>query len=188
MSTECIKWIKFLHQLCKSKMWKTCMCSYYELPWNTVSLLVGCLTSQQHASVSQGRICSDNFMCCHTEIEVADQTFSVSPSHSILTPGWPVPALTLYHQTPGRVATGVPIFKLLVWLDPEKSPRKQDLDKGSSALEADVLSTRPTRRSLEHRQLWITPDAQATSHCITAAWCFTSMLSLRYTFMLLGHC
>ena len=24
-------------------------------------LLVGCLTSQQHASVSQGRICSDNF-------------------------------------------------------------------------------------------------------------------------------
>ena len=27
-------------------------------------LLVGCLTSQQHASVSQGRICSDNFTCC----------------------------------------------------------------------------------------------------------------------------
>ena len=26
-------------------------------------LLVGCLTSQQHASVSQGRICSDNFTC-----------------------------------------------------------------------------------------------------------------------------
>ena len=29
-------------------------------------LLVGCLTSQQQASVSQGRICSDNFTCCHT--------------------------------------------------------------------------------------------------------------------------
>ena len=40
-----------------------------------VCLLVGCLTSQQHASVSQGRICSDNITCCHTEIEVADQTF-----------------------------------------------------------------------------------------------------------------
>ena len=26
-----------------------------------VCLFVGCLTSQQHASVSQGRICSDNF-------------------------------------------------------------------------------------------------------------------------------
>ena len=38
-------------------------------------LFVGCLTSQQHASVSQGRICSDNFTCCHTETEVADQCF-----------------------------------------------------------------------------------------------------------------
>ena len=59
-----------------------------------VCLFVGCLTSQQQASVSQGRICSDNFTCCHTEIEVADQTFN-SPSHSILIPGRPVPALTL---------------------------------------------------------------------------------------------
>ena len=42
--------------------------------------LVGCVTSQQHASVSQGRICSDNFTCCHTEIEVADQTFHPTPS------------------------------------------------------------------------------------------------------------
>ena len=43
-------------------------------------LLVGCLTSQQQASVSQGRICSDNFTCCHTEIEVADQTFYLTQS------------------------------------------------------------------------------------------------------------
>ena len=59
---------------------------------------VGCLTSQQHASVSQGRICADNFTCCHTEIEVADQTFHLtqsqytdtgptSPSTDPLTPG-----------------------------------------------------------------------------------------------------
>ena len=34
-------------------------------------LLVGCLTSQQHANVPQVRIFSDNFTCCHTEIEVA---------------------------------------------------------------------------------------------------------------------
>ena len=39
-------------------------------------LFVGCLTSQQHASVSQGRICSDSFTCCHIEIEVADQTLT----------------------------------------------------------------------------------------------------------------
>ena len=63
-----------------------------------VCLLVGCLTSQQQASVSQGRICSDDFTCCHTEIEVADQTFYLtqsqytdtgptSPSADPITPG-----------------------------------------------------------------------------------------------------
>ena len=61
-------------------------------------LLVGCLTSQQQASVSQGRICSDNFTCSHTEIEAADQTFYLtqsqytdtgptSPSADPITPG-----------------------------------------------------------------------------------------------------
>ena len=59
---------------------------------------VGCLTSQQHASVSQGRICTDNFTCCHTEIEATDQTFHLtqsqytdtgptSPSTDPITPG-----------------------------------------------------------------------------------------------------
>ena len=59
---------------------------------------VGCLTSQQHASVSQGRICSDNFTCCHTETEVADPTLHLtqsqhtdtgptSPSTDPITPG-----------------------------------------------------------------------------------------------------
>ena len=63
-----------------------------------VCMYVGCLTSQQHASVSQGQICSDNFTCCHTEIEVADQTFHLtqsqytdttptSPSADPITPG-----------------------------------------------------------------------------------------------------
>ena len=63
-----------------------------------VCLFVGCLTSQQHASVSQGRICTDNFTCCHTEIEAADQTFHLtqseytdtgptSPSADPITPG-----------------------------------------------------------------------------------------------------
>ena len=43
-------------------------------------LFVGCLTSQQHASVSQGRIRADDFTCCHTEIEVTDQTFYLTQS------------------------------------------------------------------------------------------------------------
>ena len=61
-------------------------------------LFVGCLMSQQQASVSQGRICSDNFTCCHTETEVADPTFYLtqsqytdtgptSPSADLITPG-----------------------------------------------------------------------------------------------------
>ena len=63
-----------------------------------VCWLVGCLTSQQQARASQGRICSDKFTCCHTEIEVADQTFYLtqsqytdtgptSPSADPITPG-----------------------------------------------------------------------------------------------------
>ena len=62
------------------------------------ALFVGCLTSQQHASASLERICSDNFMCCHTEIEVADKNFHLtqsqytdtrptSPSTEPITPG-----------------------------------------------------------------------------------------------------
>ena len=39
---------------------------------------VGHLTSQQHASVSQGRSCSDNYTCCHTDIEF--QTFYLTQS------------------------------------------------------------------------------------------------------------
>ena len=46
----------------------------------TMLLFVGCLTSQQHASVSLGWICSDKFTCCHTEIEVADPTFYFTQS------------------------------------------------------------------------------------------------------------
>ena len=40
-----------------------------------VCWLLACLTSLQQASVSQGQICSDNFTCCHSATEVADQTF-----------------------------------------------------------------------------------------------------------------
>ena len=84
-------------------------------------LFVGCLTSQQHACVSQGRTCSDNLTCCHAEIEVVGQIFHLtqsqytdtgptSPSTDPITPGaW-------------QVATGMLIYKSLVWLDPEKNP------------------------------------------------------------------
>ena len=63
-------------------------CFFVQTEWNQVmfdvnvfvELFVGCLTSQQHASVSQGQICSDNFTCCHTKIQVADQTIYLTQS------------------------------------------------------------------------------------------------------------
>ena len=112
-----------------------------------VCLLVGCLTSQQQASVSQGRICSDNFTCCHTEIEVADRTFYLtqsqytdtgptSPSADPITPG----AWQGSHWSANFEVTGMTRPR-------KKSRRKRDLNPGPSALEADALTTRPTSRS-----------------------------------------
>ena len=83
--------------------------------WRVGVVVVGCLTFQQHASVSQGWICT--ILRAATLSWKLQTKLSTSPSHSILTPGRPVPALT---QVPGRLATGVPVFKSLVWLDPEK--------------------------------------------------------------------
>ena len=109
-------------------------------------LFVGCLTSQQHASVSQGRICSDNFTCCHTEMEVADQTFHLtqsqysdtgptSPSTHVITPGaWQPKPLECQFLSLWYVST------------PDRSRRKRDSNLGPSALEADTLTTRPMRR------------------------------------------
>ena len=103
-------------------------------------MLVGCLTSQQHASVSQGWICYDSFTCCHTEIEVAGQTFHLtqsqytntgptSPSTDPITPGtWQGSHWSHWYDS-----------------TPEKSWRKRDSNPRSSALEADTLTTRPTR-------------------------------------------
>ena len=112
-----------------------------------VCLFVGCLTSQQQASVSQGRICSDNLTCCHTEIEAADQTFyltqsqytdtgPISPSADPITPG----AWQGSHWSASFLVTGMT-------RPPKKFRRKRDSNPGSSALEVDALTTRPTRPS-----------------------------------------
>ena len=56
---------------------------------------------------------------------------SFSPNHNILKLGQPVPALTVQHQTPVRVATGVPVFKSLVLIDLEEGPQqKQESNPG----------------------------------------------------------
>ena len=76
-----------------------------ERPQLFVCLPVGCLTSQQHASVSEGRICSDNFTCCHTEIEVADQTFHLTQSQYTDTGSASADPMT--PSASGRAATGM---------------------------------------------------------------------------------
>ena len=74
--------------------------------------------SQQYASVSQGWICSDNFTCCHTEIEAADQTFyftksqytdtgPTSPSADSITPGtWQVNCWSANFKVNGMTKPG----------------------------------------------------------------------------------
>ena len=112
-----------------------------------VCLFVGCLTSQQQASVSQGRIYSDKFTCCHTETEVADPNFYLtqsqytdtgptSPSADPITPGaWQGSQLSAKFEVTGMTRPG-------------KFRRKRDSNSGSSAPEADALTTWPTMRSL----------------------------------------
>ena len=109
-------------------------------------LLVGCLTSQQHASVYQGRIYSDICTCCHTEIEAADVTFyltqsqytdtgQTSPSADPITPG----AWQGSHWSANFEVTGM--------TRPRKNPvASGDSNSGSSAFGADALTTWPTRR------------------------------------------
>ena len=113
-----------------------------------VCFFVGCcLTSQQHASVSQGRICSDNWKCCHAEIDVTHQTFYLIQSQYTDT-GPTSPSADPIMPVAWQGSHWSAILKSLAWLDPEKSlRRKRESNLGWAALEADALTTTPTRRS-----------------------------------------
>ena len=133
-----------------------------------VCWLVGCLTSQQHASVSQGRTCSDNFTCCHTEIEVADPTFYLtqsqytdtgptSPSADPITPG----AWQGSHWSANFEVTGMTRPR-------KKSRRKRDSNPGSSALEADALPL--GQRSGQKEKHLVTALTIATWNSLVRCW------------------
>ena len=100
---------------------------------------------------------------CHTEIGVADlfrQLYGLPHwDRSCWSNFLSHPVTVYWHQTnqsqswpykrqaPGRIATGVPVFKSLVWLDLEESlQRKWESNPRSAALK-DVLTTRPTKPS-----------------------------------------
>ena len=109
-------------------------------------LFVGCLTSKQHASVSRGWTCEDNFSCCHTETKVADQTFYLTQSQ--YTDTRPAsPSTDPLMPAAWQVSHWSANFCHWYGLTPEKSWHKQDLNPGSSALQADALTTGPTRSS-----------------------------------------
>ena len=107
----------------------------------TYEWFVGCLLNVPATcySVSQGRICSDNFTCCHIEIEVADQTFYLT--HSQYTDTGPT-SPSADPVTPGAWQGSHRECQFLShWYDstPKKSRRKRDSNPGSSAFEADAL-------------------------------------------------
>ena len=104
-----------------------------------VYLLVACLTSQQHTSVSQGRIRLRQFYVLPDWGRSCSSIFLISPSGSVLTPGQPIPALTVYCQVPCRVATGVPVFFLNHWYD---STRKNPHSTSGNRTPGQSLSSR----------------------------------------------
>ena len=135
-SFESVRWNVCVHRLDLG------LYSHTKQFWVGLSV-VACLTSKQHASVSQGRIFSDKFTCCHTEIQVAGQSFYLtqsqytdtgptSPSADPITPG----AWQGSHWSANFEVTGMTRPR-------KKSRRKRDSNPGPSALEADALPFGP---------------------------------------------
>ena len=102
--------------------------------------------STYYTGLVKGRICSDNLTCCHTEMEAADQTCHRTQSQYADTKPTSPSANPITGTWPGRVATGVPMFKSLVWLDPEKIPPQAGFEPGIFRSLGGCLTTRPTRR------------------------------------------
>ena len=109
--------------------------------------LVACLTSQQHASVSQGRVCSDHCTCCRAEREIADPTCYLTQSQNTDT-GLisPIADPTL----PVGVATWNTNIEVTGMSRPLTNPTaKAGLEPRCAALEADAFTSRPTKRSFD---------------------------------------
>ena len=133
--------------------------------------LIGCLTSQQHARVSQRLICSGNCTCCHTETEVADQIFNLIQSQYTDTG----PTSPSADPITSSAWQGSPWSTLSHWYDltrKKKKRRKRESNPGSSALKANALTTRPTRGVMTpeltffpHEKMWITFSWSNYCHC-----------------------
>ena len=133
-----------------------------------VGWLVGCLTSQQHTSVSQGRIGSAQTILRAATLRQKLQierssspqsqytdTGPTSPSADPITPG----AWQGSHWSANFEVTGMTRPR-------KKSRHKRDSNPGSSALETDALTTRPTRRCADRQT-----DRQ-TDQLLSRWWCY----------------
>ena len=101
--------------------------------------MVGCLTSKQHASVSQRRMGSDKCTCCQTEVQVLrvacyvtqsqyTDTWPTSPSADPVTPGaWQRSHLSTNFSVTGMARPG------------KRSTAKAGIEFRFPALEVDVL-------------------------------------------------
>ena len=123
--------------LCVMYLYTTDWVNTQKVHWLTLQtcdkngcLLVGCLMSQHHARVFQGRICTDNFTCCHTEIEVADQTFYLTQSQNTDT-GSTSPNADPIKPGSWQGSHWSANVKSLVWLDPEKIPAQARFEPGN---------------------------------------------------------
>ena len=136
-----------LRQLYTLPHWdRHCRSNFLSHPVTNLFILqIVSVKKQQHVSVSQGLICSDNCTCCNIEIEVADPTFYLTQSQYTDTrPTSPSADL----ETPGawQGSHCRAIFRSLVWLHPEKSRHKQESNPRPAALKMDALTTRPVRQ------------------------------------------
>ena len=77
------------------------------------------VVSQQYAMCISGTNLLQQFYTLPSR-QYLQIKLAISPSNSILTPALPVPALTLWNQAHGRVATRVPMFKTSEWHDLRK--------------------------------------------------------------------
>ena len=109
--------------------------------------LVGRLTSQHHATVSLGQICSDNCACCQTETEVLYQTFYLTQSQSTDT------RPTIPSTDPVKLGTWQGShwsanFQVTSMTRPRKILAQVEIEPPPATLEVDAVTARPVRQYL----------------------------------------
>ena len=117
-----------------------CCCCWWWWWWWFVRLFVGCLKCLSVTDLP------GQFLRAATLRQRQQIKFSISPNHTILTPGQPVPELTLYRQAPDRVATGKPIFLVTGMARPGKIPAQAGIEPRVYRSGGGHLTTRPARR------------------------------------------